>query len=454
MALLFVDSQVYGNAWSTPELRAIFDEEPRTRAWLEILAVLAETQATFGLIPSTDAANVARACRGIEPDAEFLDEVRRGFEASNHSTFGLIAAIARRCPGDSGEWLYYGATVQDLTDTWLMGALRDARAIFGRDVRAVDGALRTLARRHRDTVMPGRTHGQQGLPITFGFKVAGWAAEVRRHRQRLAEIANRMDAGQLAGGVGSLSSLGPSALELQHEFLRRLGLRQPQISWTVSRDVLAEWCNLLVLMSGTADRIGHEVYNLQRSEISEVGERAASGTVGSITMPHKRNPEIAEHLGTLSRLVRHNAAIVAEGLVGDHERDGRSWKAEWNAVPLVTLATGKALALLEELVVNLEVHASRMRANLAATRGFVMSEAIMLALAKKVGKQSAHRLVYDSSMSAYESGATLRDAVLGAPAIMAHLSAAEIESLLDYERGVGACCAMVDRVLADAECPA
>jgi adenylosuccinate lyase len=447
-ALLFFDSAVYGNAWSTPELRAIFDEGPRTSAWLEILAVLAETQGEFGLIPSAAAADVARTCRGIEPDAGFLEEVRRGYEASNHSTFGLIAAIARRCPAESGEWLYYGATVQDLTDTWIAGALRAARMAFARDLGTIDATLRALARTHRDTVMPGRTHGQQGLPITFGFKAAGWAAEVHRHRRRIEEIESRMDFGQLAGGVGSLSSLGPRALELQAAFVRRLGLRQPEISWTVSRDVLAEWCQLLVLVTGTADRIGHEIYNLQRSEIGELSEGDVAGTVGSITMPHKRNPEIAEHLGTLARMVRHNAALVAEGLVHDHERDGRSWKAEWNAIPLATLATGKTLALLAEVLEHLEVHAGRMRANLDATHGFVLSETIMLALAAKVGKQSAHRLVYDASLAARHDGTEFKAAMLGAPLIMEHLSPADVEELLDYERCVGQCAAMVERVLA------
>jgi adenylosuccinate lyase len=165
-------------------------------------------------------------------------------------------------------------------------------------------------------------------------------------------------------------------------------------------------------------------------------------------MPHKRNPEIAEHLGTLARVVRHNAALVAEGLVHDHERDGRSWKAEWNAIPLVTLATGKALALLAEVLAHLEVHAGRMRANLDATRGFVLSEAIMLALAAKVGKQSAHRLVYDASLAARHDGTEFKDAMLGAPLIMEHLSPADVEELLDYERCVGQCAAMVERVLA------
>ncbi|GAC1309460.1 MAG: adenylosuccinate lyase [Vulcanimicrobiaceae bacterium] len=450
-SLLFIDSAVYGGAWSTPELRALFDEVPRTGAWLEILAVLAETQAAYGLIPATDGAAVARTCRSVAVDPAFLDEVRRGFEASNHSTIGFIDAIARRCPDGSGEWTYYGATVQDLTDTWLAMALRDARAIARGRLRSIDRGLRALARVHRDTVMPGRTHGQQGLPITFGFKAAGWAAEIRRHRRRLEEIAARMDVGQLAGGVGSLSSLGPRALALQRAFLERLDLRAPQISWTTSRDVLAEWCAFATLVASSADRIGHEVYNLQRSEIGELGERSPSGTVGSITMPHKRNPEISEHLGTLARVVRHNAAIVTESLVHDHERDGRSWKCEWNAVPLVTVAADKALALLDELVSNLDVFPERMRSNLEATRGFVLSERVMLALACRIGKRSAHRLVYDATMAAHGDGRTLEEAILASREIVAHLAHDSLAVLLDYEAATGHCGTMVDRVLADAE---
>ena len=323
MSSLIADSIVYRGAWTSGALREVFEEIPRTRAWLEILAVLAETQAEVGLIPDEEAAAVATTCRTIAVDGAFLDEVRAGYEASGHSLVGLLDAVARRCPSESGEWLCYGATVQDITDTWLMTALAVARETIGRDLATIDARLAHLARAHRDTPMAGRTHGQVGLPITFGFKVAGWLAEMRRHRHRLDELAPRMEVGQLAGGVGSLSSLGPRALEVQARFLGRLGLRSPDISWTASRDVLAEWCGWLTLVTGTADRIGHEVYNLQRPEIGEVAEAQIAGTIGSITMPHKRNPEIAEHLGTLARVVRHNGAIVAEGLVGDHERDGQ-----------------------------------------------------------------------------------------------------------------------------------
>jgi adenylosuccinate lyase len=289
---------------------------------------------------------------------------------------------------------------------------------------------------------------QQGLPITFGFKAAGWSAEINRHRQRLAEIAQRMDVGQLCGGVGSLSSLGPRAFEIQARFLSRLGLRPPEISWTSSRDVLAEWCNLMVLITATADRIGHEVYNLQRSEIGEVVESFMPGTVGSITMPHKRNPELSEHLGTLARVARHSAAMIAESLVHDHERDGRSWKVEWHALPQISVVTGKALALLRSLVANLEVNAQRMRANLDASRGLVQSEEIMLAFMPRVGRLTAHRLVYEAAAIARETNRPLKDVILECSAIMAHLDHAEVEALFDYRRSVRHCGTMIDRVLA------
>jgi adenylosuccinate lyase len=379
------DSLIYRNSWGTDETRAIFDDVPRTRAWLEILAALAEAQADVELIPAKEAANVALACRTIEPDPEFFEEVRKGFEETNHSTLGLIRAVQRRCPDRSGEWLYYGATVQDLSDTWTMMALGQVWSIVYRDVRALEENLLALAEKHRDVVMSGRTHGQQGLPITFGFKAAGWARETRRHISRLKEIRPRLGVGQLAGGVGSLSSLGPRAFELQENFFSRLGLRPPDISWTTARDVVVEWFQTLTLVSGTSDKIGHEIYNLQRSEIGEVSEGFVPGTVGSITMPHKRNPEIAEHLGTLARVIRHNAALLAESQVHDHERDGRAWKSEWAVLGETSMAAAKMLALTNTLTANLVVHPERALANLEASRGFVLSEAVMLALAQRVG---------------------------------------------------------------------
>jgi adenylosuccinate lyase len=441
------DSLIYRNSWGTEETRAIFDDVPRTRAWLEILAALAEAQGEVELIPAKEAANVAQACRTIDLNAEFFEEVRKGFEETNHSTLGLIRAVQRRCPDSSGEWLYYGATVQDLSDTWTMMALGQVWSIVFRELRALEENLLELAEKHRDVVMPGRTHGQAGLPITFGFKAAVWARETHRHISRLEEIRPRLGIGQLAGGVGSLSSLGPRAFELQEKFFSRLGLRLSDISWTTARDVVVEWFQILTLVSGTSDKIGHEVYNLQRSEIGEVSEGFVPGTVGSITMPHKRNPEIAEHLGTLARVIRHNAALLAESQVHDHERDGRAWKAEWAVLAETSMAAAKMLALTNTLTANLIVHPERALANLEASRGFVLSEAVMLALARRVGKQSAHKLIYETAMKAHEEGRHLKDAVLESRAIRQHLSEEVIEELFDYRQHTGLCRELVDRVL-------
>lgn len=448
-AATIIDSVVFGSLWSQRGIKALFDEIPRTRAWLEIIAVLAEVQAEFELVPAGAARAIAVCCRTLVVDAAFLDEVRRGREQSGHSTQGLIRAIQVRLGPADAQSVYAGATVQDVTDTWLMLALREARQILQRDLQTVDAALATLALRHRGTVMAGRTHGQQGLPITFGFKVAGWLAEVRRHRRRFNEIAPRMDSAQLCGGVGSLASLGPRGLEVQRRFAERLGLHAPLISWTSSRDVLAEWCALLTLVSGTADRIGHEVLNLQRSEIGELREGFVAGTVGSITMPHKRNPEIGEHLGSLARLVRHLGAAVQEGLVHDHERDGRAWKTEWHAIPEATMLAGRAVELLGELAANLEVDADRMRANLEASGGAVLSEAVMLALAPHIGRDAAHRLMFDLAIAARAGGRSLIDAVRADANITSAIDARALDALLDVGSHSGHCAAMVDRVLAD-----
>ena len=294
--------------------------------------------------------------------------------------------------------------------------------------------------------MPGRTHGQQGLPITFGFKVAVWASETRRHLHRLTDIQPRLGVGQLAGGVGSLSSYGPRGMELQEMFFGKLGLRPPDIVWNTARDVLVEWLQLLTLITGSSDKYGQEVYNLQRPKIAEVSEGFASGTVGSITMPHKRNPEIAEHLGSLARVVCYNTALVAEGQVHDHERDARAWKAEWAVFGETCMAAAKSVALTKTMIANLDVHADRRLANLESTKGFVLSESVMLALAKHVGKQTAHTLVYETSMEAHEAGRPLKDAILENDAIRAHLSAEEIEALFDYRQAVGLCREFVDRV--------
>lgn len=447
------DSTIYGSSWADPELRPLFAEQNRIKGWLEVMVVLAEIQAKFGLIPEQAATEIKCAYENIEIDEAFLKEVCEGFVKTNHSLMGLINAVKHRCEASGGEWLCYGVTVQDITDTHTIRTLLKVREHFLEQITGIEQILVNMARLHRQTVMCGRTHGQPGLPITFGFKAATWLDELERHRQRLSELKSRLGVGQLGGGVGSLSSLGPEGLAIQKAVMQRLGLNAPAISWTSTRDRYAEWMNTLAMITCTGDRIGQEIVNLQRPEIGELSEGFVSGAVGSITMPQKRNPEISEHLGTLSRVVRHHAAHMAENLVHSHERDGRSWKGEWVIIPDATLATGKSLDLLKLLLKDLQVNQQRMRANIMATNGFVHAEAVMLTLAKTLGKQSAHQLVYDVTMQAQSEGLHLKQALINNQQVSTILSNDQIEALFVLERSTGGCADMIDQVIAQIHLP-
>ncbi len=444
MPVSITDSLIYSSAWGTEELRAIFDDVPRTQAWLEIIAALALEQAKLGLIPQKAAHEIAQ-----KADVSLLnfDSIRHGYHETSHSTLGLIRELQRVLSPEAGEWVYFGATVQDITDSWTSLALKRMAEITYRDLRKLEECLLDDAERHRETLMPGRTHAQIGLPITFGFKCAVLASEVRRHIQRLKEIAPRIAVGQLAGGVGSVSSYGDKGLLLLERFCARLELNVPDISWDTARDGIAEFANLAAIIAATLAKIGNEIYSLQRPEIDEVEEPFEMGRVGSITMPHKRNPEFSEQIVTLARVIRYNAALLSEGMLQEHERDARSWKAEWLAVPQLCMSLGKALALCRSMLDGLVVKAGAMRRNLDLTKGYVLSEAVMLALARHVGKQSAHQITYELAMRGVESGLSFKQALLADERVAGRLKEQEIDALLDYREHIGMIPEMVDRVL-------
>ncbi|HEY5878907.1 MAG TPA: adenylosuccinate lyase family protein [Nakamurella sp.] len=386
------DSAQYAHLWGTAELEHLFDERARLQSWLDIIAALATAQARLGIVP-VEAAEAITA----HSDAGLLDLdlIARQTRLTSHSMIGVIAALQRILPEQAREHVYVGATVQDVTDTWFALVMRGVGGIVWRDLRAIEHRLLELAGEHRDTVMAGRTHGQPGAPITFGFKVASWADEVRRHLERLRQGAPRWLVGQLGGAVGVLGFWTPHGAALRATFCAELGLADPGISWLTARDRIAEFGGLLSMICGTAARIGNEVYELQRPEIGELREPTTPDTVGSITMPHKRNPEGSEHLDTLARLVRAQAGVLAEGMVVGHERDGRGWKAEWVALPEVCLLTGVALQLTGRLLSGLVVDADAMRRNLARHGDQSASEQILAGLSRSMGKHAAQRLMHE-----------------------------------------------------------
>ena len=401
MGARLTDSVAYAHLWATDETRALFDERPRWQRWLDILAALAAAQADLALIPASSAEAIAEHSRVDDLDLDFLaDETRR----TTHSTLGLIRALRRVLPDDVAEHVYYGATVQDLTDTWFALTMRDVGDLVDRDVRRLVGAVTGLAARHERTVMPGRTHAQPGAPISFAYKLATWADELGRHLERLHEGRRRWSTVQLGGAVGTLGFYGEIGPALRAGFAERLGLEDPGIAWFTSRDRLVEFATVLTAIGGTLARIGNEVMELQRPEIGELREAVAVDVVGSIMMPHKRNPEASEHLDTLARLTRAHALVLMEGQVQLHERDGRAWKAEWVALPEVCLLTSAALRLGIACVEGLEVDADRMRANVGASQGLLASERMLGALSARLGKHRAQAALQDVLGAARRDG--------------------------------------------------
>jgi len=421
MGARLTDSAEYAHLWGTEEVRAIFDQDARRQAWIEILIALAEAQAELGMIPAAAAAAISEGGRADRLDLELLAaETRR----TSHSTLGFIAALKATLPADAAEHVYYGITVQDLTDTWTVLAARRVMAVAWRDLRTLAGLLADLAVTHRATVMVGRTHAQPGAPITFGWKAASWADEVGRHLERLHEGRHRWAVVQLGGAVGTLGFFGDQGPALRAAVCRRLGLADPGISWLTSRDRLVEQAFLLALVTGTLARIGNEVMELQRAEIGELGEGSDGAVVGSITMPHKRNPERSEHLDTLARLARAQAGVMLEAMVQIHERDGRGWKAEWPVFPELCLLTSSALALAIDLVRGLEVRTERMRANVDGDQG-LLSERVLSAYAARVGKHRAQAELQTVLAGARADGRSLSDAVIAAGV----LDQAEVDAL-------------------------
>ena len=444
MSAHLVDSAIYGHLWSTPEMRDMFTDEGRLRAWLDILATLAEAQAEVGLVPVSAAEAIRSTIESWQPDPTEVGELTR---ATGHSTLGLIRVLERELPEGAREWVYYGATVQDLTDTWSALVMRRVGDIIERDLRRARAAAAALARLHRDTIMCGRTHGQPGLPITFGFKAAVWTAEMDRHIERLQQGRPRRELVELGGGLGSMEFWGDRAEPMLASFARRLELGVPLIPWLTSRDGLAEFVTLLAMVTATVAKIGDEVYELQRAEIGELREPLTPGTVGSITMPHKRNPELSEHVGSLARFVRADADLATQAMIHGHERDGRAWKSEWVLLPEACMYAGVSVASAVGILEGLEVDPDRMRRNLDAQRGYVMSEPVMRALADRVGKHTAHGIVYEAALAGREADVDLRSA-LRADARLADLDDAELDRLLDPRNALGSIPRFIDGVVA------
>lgn len=442
------DSRFYRSRYATEESRAIFCDLCRYERWLFVEAALALSGAELGIIPEWAAEEIARKAHLEHID---LEEVERDLTRTGHSLVPLIRALERACDGGAGEFVHYGATTQDIQDTAQSLELHEVLHLVERDLGAILAGLVELARCHRDTLMVGRTHSQQALPMTFGLKVAVWIDELLRDLERVTECRERVLVAQLFGGVGTMEGFGERGIELLDRFADRLGLAAPRVAWHVARDRVAEFLSTLAIVTGTLARIANEIRSLARSEVREVEPGFRPGKVGSSTMPHKRNPEGAEQVVVLARLVKAQAMLGFEGLIAEHERDSRSLRLEWVTVTDASLHACAALAITKEILSDLVVRESTMRKRAARTAEMIGSEALMFALGDHVGKQTAHHLVYEATQSAREEDRALLDIVREMPEISGHLDPEEIKRALTPERHLGLSRTLVERVLADAD---
>lgn len=444
MACNMLDSSLYRNSFSTPVMREIFDDKQIIKNILEIEAALAATQGEMGLIPKEAADEICKQATEGNLDIPGIEAeiIRVG-----HSLVPILHAFEKVCKDNLGEYVHMGATTQDIIDTAFIMCMKKGVEVIYKDMLEIEVLMADMAEKYRDTVMAGRSHTQQALPITFGYKVAVWASEHRRNIERLEACMERCFAGEMAGAVGTMAGFGPEGLEVCRRTIERLGLTVPDVAWHTSRDRIAEICTTLTIIAYSFGKMGAELAMLQMTEIGEVAEGFVKGSVGSSTMPHKRNPNTLESLTMLARLIKGNMDAAIESMFCAHERDGALWKIEWKAANEVVILAGSSAMRAKKVFAGLTVNAKKMRENLDIQRGLMQSEGIMLALGEKIGKQTAHGIVYQISMDTFEQNADFCEMLLKNEIVAANMTEEEIRRILDPEGYVGLSGEIVDQVV-------
>ena len=439
------DDALLKHLWSTDELRAIFNDANRVQKWYDFEAALALEQAALGIIPQAAAEEIAAQAKITNVD---IEEVAAEIRRIKHPLVPALKAVEKLCKDGHGEFIHFGPTTQDVLDSGTMLQIKDAHAVYLRDVKAIGRELYRLAQTHRATPMVGRSHGVQALPITFGHKAAIWLSEMGRNYERLRDLEARTFVGGMVGAVGTQASYGEQAPELERRVMKRLGLGVADINWQPARDRFAEYVCVLAILGQTLGKIANEIVTLEHTEIDELLEPFSAGKVGSSTMPHKRNPSSCEAVVGVSRGIRYNAAFMLESMVIEHERDGSAWRGEWKALPESCLMMGAMLGTMKYVLAGLNVNVKAMRRNLDMLGGFLLSERVMFALSDKVGKQTAHDLVYEASMKGIEGGMTFEQALFEDARVREAMSRADLKAVLDPTTYVGHAPEIVDRVLA------
>lgn len=408
-------------------IQELFATRSRWQAWLDVESALALTQAELGVVPREAAEAIAAASRVERLDAE---RVREGFARMSHPLMPLIVELSRVVGEPHGGWVHWGVTTQNVTQTGDVLVLRRAHRVMLDQLRRILEAMAELADRSAEMVMAGRTHGQHAVPITFGYKVAAWIDEIGRHVDRLRELEPRLFVALVGGAAGTFASMGEDGPATQRGVAERLGLAPMPVPSRSMVDQMAELVSVLGLLGATCGKIAREVYSLMRTEYGEVEEPVPAGTVGSSTMPQKRNPQLCQDVLGISAEVRALVPLVLEAAQSEHEADHTPTVA-FDATARAVTITGDALERIHVIVGGLRLYPERMRSNLELSAGLISAEAVMLGLGKTLGRQHAHDVVFEAAQAAASRGTSFSDLLAADPRVSAHLSRSAMEELLD-----------------------
>lgn len=416
------------------KMRNIFNEKAKLQRWLDVEAALARAEASLGIIPE-EAANEISAKAKIELiDMEFW---QKEFKRTIHAIMSTVHSLQQICKGNAGEYIHWGPTSQDIVDSANQVAYKAAHREIYNSLREIESILLDIAEKESNTVMAGRTHGQHALPITYGFKVAVWIREIRRHIERLVEIRKRLFVGQLCGGVGTYSILGELGPKVETQALKDLGLEAPDICWQAAPDRVAEFACLMAMIGATMGKIANEIYTLQRTEIREVYEPQPEGRVGSSTMPHKRNPFMCEYCISLAKRLRYYAPLIIEAMLVEHERGDGGWYVHRDNMGEMCITLGDLLTRMTYVIKGIEVNPDKMKENLDLLKGRMLSEAVMAEMGKIVGRQTAHELLYQALIDVEKKDLTLKEVMKGNPTIAKYFSDDQIDKLMNPEMYIG-----------------
>ena len=440
------DSPILGTLYGSDAMRAVFNETAYFQRMLDVEAALARVQGRLGVIPADAAEAIIAAAKLENLRTEDLAASARNV---GYPVVGLVAGLAKAA-GEAGRWTHWGATTQDIMDTATVLQVREGLDLIETELRGILTALTAQAARHRGTVMAGRTHLQQALPVTFGLKCAVWAMPFLAHLGRLKQIRARVQVVEFAGAAGTLASLGEQGIPVMEALAAELGLGAPLAPWHVCRDGLAETVSFLGLVAGTLAKLATDIILLAQTEVGEVAEPYIAGRGASSTMPQKRNPIASEYILAASRMVQGLVPVMLGAMAQDHERATGPWQAEALALPQAFVLTHGALLHGRAIAEGMVVDAARMRANLGITHGLIVSEAVMMGLAPLLGRGEAHHVVKRACDLALTEQISLAEALGRDEAVATRLDRSAIEKLIDPANYLGSAHGFIDRVVAAA----